>query len=162
MVVVSVSTMLTPRYLVALLVSAFFGGAFVGIFHANAIGMSGPAFGLEAMALAGRRSMRAYFSGQDLALAVIAVPLLTLVSFGLAAVAGHPLDGFLAVAVDLAGIGAGLAFSNIFTAACPIRWRGGRAVPPTGARAGTWACRLGVSSSACSAWRWRSSRPCSP
>ena len=50
---------------------------------------------------------------------MIAVPLLTAISFGLAAVAGHPVDGFLAAAVDLAGIGAGLALSNIFTVALP-------------------------------------------
>ena len=54
-----------------------------------------------------RRSLRAYFSGQDLALGVIAVPLLAAVSFALAAVAGHPVDGFLAAtAMDLAGLGA--------------------------------------------------------
>ena len=131
MVVASISTVLTPRYMVGLLISGFFGGAFVGNFHANAIGLSGPAFGLEAMALNGRRSMRAYFSGQNLAMGVIAVPLLTAVSFGLAAVAGHPLDGFLGMAVDLAGIGAGLALANIFTAAFPypVEKRSGTPTP---------------------------------
>jgi ABC-2 type transport system permease protein len=131
MVVCSVSTVLTPHYLVGLIVSAVFGGAFVGIFHANAIGMSGPAFGLEAMALNGRRSMQAYFSGQNLVFGVIAVPLLTAVSFGVAAVAKHPVDGFLGMAVDLAGIGAGLALANIFTAAgpYPVEKRAGTPMP---------------------------------
>jgi ABC-2 type transport system permease protein len=119
MAAVSVSTIRTPNYLGGLIGSAVFGAAFVGAFHSNAIGMTGPGFGLEAMALSGRRAMRAYFSGQDIALAVIAVPLLTAVSFGLAAVARHPVDGFLAMAVDLAGIGAGLALANIFTATIP-------------------------------------------
>ena len=131
MVVASISTILTPKYMVGLLISGFFGGAFVGNFHANTIGLSGPAFGLEAMALNSRRSMRAYFSGQNLAMGVIAVPLLTAVSFGLAAVARHPLDGFLGMAVDLAGIGAGLAMANIFTAAAPypVEKRSGTPTP---------------------------------
>ena len=47
-------------------------------------------------------------------LGVIAVPLLTAVSFGLAAVAGRPAFGFLGTAVGLAGLGAALALSNIF------------------------------------------------
>jgi ABC-2 type transport system permease protein len=119
MVAVSVSTIRTPAYLGAVLGSAGFGAAFIGIFYADSIGRSGPSFGYEAMALGDRRSLRAYFSGQDVALALIAVPLLTLVSFGVAAVAGHPVDGFLGMAVDLAGIGAGLGLSNIFSAALP-------------------------------------------
>ena len=119
MVVCSISTVLTPHYMIGLIISGVFGGAFVGIFHANAIGLSGGAFGLEAMALNGRRSMQAYFSGQNLAFGVIAVPLLTAVSFGIAAVAKHPVDGFVGMAVDLVGIGAGLALANIFTAASP-------------------------------------------
>jgi ABC-2 type transport system permease protein len=131
MAVVSIRTVLTPKYLVGLLLSAALGGAFIGIFHANSIGMNGPAFGLEATALTGRRSLRAYFSGQDLALAVIGVPLITAISFGLAAVAGHPVDGFLAMAAGLAGIGAGLALSNVFTVtmAYPAEKRPGNPTP---------------------------------
>jgi ABC-2 type transport system permease protein len=131
MAVASVRVIMTPLYLVGLILSGFFGGAFVGIFHANAIGMSGPAFGLEAMALSGRRGMQAYFSGQNLAVGVIAVPLLTAVSFGLAAVARHPVDGFLGLAVDLVAIGAGLALANIFTAASPypVEKRSGTPMP---------------------------------
>ena len=74
---------------------------------------------LEAMALTGRRALRAYFSGQNIALGMIAVPLLTLISFGLAAVAKHPVDGFLGMAVDLAGIGAGLALGSVFAVTMP-------------------------------------------
>jgi ABC-2 type transport system permease protein len=131
MVVCSISTVLTPQYMIGLIISGVFGGAFVGIFHANAIGLSGGAFGLEAMALNGRRSMQAYFSGQNLAFGVIAVPLLTAVSFGLAAVAKHPVDGFLGMAVDLVGIGAGLALANIFTAGSPypVEKRSGTPTP---------------------------------
>ena len=115
----SVSTIRTPNYVFALLFSAVLGAAFVGSFHANAIGMTGPGFGLEAMALAGRRALRGYFSGQDIAFALIAVPLLVAVSFALAAVAGHPADGFLAAAVELAGIGAALGLASIFTVVLP-------------------------------------------
>ena len=74
---------------------------------------------MEAVALTGRRALRAYFSGQNIALGMIAVPLLTLISFGLAAVAKHPVDGFLGMAVDLAGIGAGLALASVFTVTVP-------------------------------------------
>ena len=50
---------------------------------------------------------------------MVAVPLLAAVSFALAAVARHPLDGFLGLAVDLAGIGAGLALGDVFTVTWP-------------------------------------------
>lgn len=119
MVAVSVSTITTPGYLGAVIGSAALGSALMGSLHANAIGLTGPGFGVEVMALSGRRALRSYFSGQDVALAMIAVPLLAVISFGLAAVAKHPVDGFLGVAVDLAGIGAGLGLSNIFTVTVP-------------------------------------------
>jgi ABC-2 type transport system permease protein len=119
MVATSVSSVTTPRYRVALFTSAIIGAALMSALHSNAIGLSGPGFGLEAMALAGRRALRAYFSAQDIALGMIAVPLLTVISFGLAAVARHPADGFIGLAVDLAGIGAGLGLSNILTATVP-------------------------------------------
>ena len=121
----------TPDFLGGLLASVTFGSAFVGAFHANAIGMSGPGFGLEATALNGRRALRAYFSGQNVALGAIAVPLLTALSFGLAAVAHHPMDGFLGMAVSLAGIGAGLGLANLFTAGLPypVEKRAGTPMP---------------------------------
>jgi ABC-2 type transport system permease protein len=65
--------------------SAVVGAGFVGYFHANS---AGPPFVLEALALTGRRELRSYFSGQNIALAVIAVPLLTAVSGGLRAGTG--------------------------------------------------------------------------
>ena len=131
MAAVSVSTIRTPNYLGGLIGSAAFGGAFVGVFHANAIGTTGPGFTLEASALTSRRALQAYFTGQNAALTVIAVPLLAAVSFALAVVAGHPAAGFLAVAVDLAAIGAGLALSNIFTVtlAYPAEKRAGSPTP---------------------------------
>jgi ABC-2 type transport system permease protein len=119
MMATSVSSITTPHYLFALLGSAALGTGLMAALHANAVGLSGPGFGLEAVALAGRRALRAYFSGQDIALGMIAVPLLAVISFGLAAVARHPADGFLGLAVDLAGIGAGLALSNVFTVTVP-------------------------------------------
>jgi ABC-2 type transport system permease protein len=152
MAVVGIRAVMTPNYLGGLLASAAFGGAFVGAFHANAIGMSGPGFGLDAMALAGRRALGAWFSGLNVALGLVAVPLLALISFVLAAVAGHPVDGFLGLAVDLAGIGGGLFLADIFsvTLAYPVEKRAGSPTPRavggfTGHTvAGTFACLFGV------------------
>jgi ABC-2 type transport system permease protein len=131
MVVVSFRLVTTPDYFGGLIASGIAGGAFVGAFHSNAIGMSGPGFGLEAMALNGRRALRAYFSGQNIAVGAIAVPLVTAVGFGLAAVAKHPMDGFVAMAVGLAAIGAGLALANMFSVASayPVEKRGGTPIP---------------------------------
>jgi ABC-2 type transport system permease protein len=131
MAVVAFRLILSPDWLGGLLASGAAGGAFVGAFHSNAIGWSGPGFGLEAMALNGRPALRAYFSGQNIALGTIAVPLVTAVCFGLAAVARHPMDGFLGMAVGLAGIGAGLAMANLFTVASayPVERRGGTPMP---------------------------------
>jgi ABC-2 type transport system permease protein len=152
MAVVGIRAVMTPGYLGGLLASAAFGSAFVGAFHANAIGMSGPGFGLDAMALAGRRALGAWFSGLNVALGLVAVPLLALISFVLAAVAGHPVDGFLGLAVDLAGIGGGLFLADIFsvTLAYPTEKRAGSPTPRavsgfTGHTvAGTFASLFGV------------------
>jgi ABC-2 type transport system permease protein len=120
MAAVSVRAVLgTGGHLTLLLASAIFGAGFIGYFNANTVGLTGPPFFLEALALNDRRELRAYFSGQDIAVGVIAVPLLAAFSFGLAAAAGRPGYGFLAMAVALAGLGAGLALSNIFTVALP-------------------------------------------
>jgi ABC-2 type transport system permease protein len=131
MVVAGIRAALTPDYLGGLLASATAGGVFVGVFHVNAIGMSGPGFALEAAALNGRRALRAYFSGQNIAVGAIAVPLLTAVCFGLAAVAKHPLDGFAGMAVGLAGIGAALGLANLFSVASayPVEKRAGTPTP---------------------------------
>jgi ABC-2 type transport system permease protein len=99
--------------------SAVVGAGFVGYFHANTVGLTGPPFVLEASALTGRRELRSYFAGQNITLSVIAVPLLAAACFGLAAVAGRPGFGFLGTAVGLAALGAALALSNIFTVVIP-------------------------------------------
>jgi ABC-2 type transport system permease protein len=120
MAAVSIRAVLGPGgHPAFILASAIFGAGFVGYFHANTAGLTGPPFVVEAMALTSRRELRAYFSGQDIALGVIAIPLLTAVSFGLAAVAGRPGYGFLGTAVGLAGLGAALALSNILTVFLP-------------------------------------------
>ncbi len=110
-----------------LLAGAVLGAAFVGYFHANAVGQAGPPFIYEAMALTGRRDLRSYFWGQDIALGVIAVPLMCAVSLGLAAAAGRWEYGFAVAALAVAGIGAGLAISNLLTAtlAFPMAIRAG-------------------------------------
>lgn len=103
----------------AILASAVFGAALVGIFHANSAGLTGPAFALEATALGSSRDLRAYFSGQNLVLCAIGAPLVVAVCFALAAVAGDPGMGIEATPVVLAGIGAALGLSDLFTAALP-------------------------------------------
>ena len=127
----AVSTIRTPHYHVALIVSAVVGAWMLGNFNSNSIGLTGPAFALEASALSGVRALRGYLAGRGIALAVIAVPLMTAASFAIAAVAGHPADGFWVVAIDLAGIGAGLAISSIFTVtlAYPAEKRPGNPMP---------------------------------
>jgi ABC-2 type transport system permease protein len=129
--VVSFRLILTPRYLTGLIAAVAVGAGLMASLHANSIGMSGQDFSFESLALSGRRKLRAYFSGQDIAVGIIAVPLLTLISFVLAAVAGHPVDGFLGLAVALAATGAGLALSNVFTVALPypVEKRAGTPVP---------------------------------
>jgi ABC-2 type transport system permease protein len=128
MAVASVSAILGKQHHPAvLLTGAVFGAAFVGYFHANAVGQAGPPFIYEAMALTGRRQLRSYFWGQDIALGVIALPLVVAVALGLSAAAGRWEYGFLVAAVAVAGTGAGLGISNILTAtaAYPMARRAG-------------------------------------
>jgi ABC-2 type transport system permease protein len=110
-----------------ILASAIFGAAFVGIFHTNTAGLTGPPFLLEGTALSRTRDLRAYFSGQNAVLGVIGAPLIVAVCFGLAAAAGRPGFGVEAAPVVLAGLGAALGLSNVFTVALPY---------PTARRAG--------------------------
>ena len=106
------------RHPAVILASAVFGAAFVGIFHANSAGLTGPPFFLEATALSRSRDLRAYF-GQNLALCVIGGPLVVAVCFGLAATAGRAGLGIEAGPIVLAGLGAALGLSNLFTAVLP-------------------------------------------
>jgi len=120
MIVPSLSTIIGPHQHPAVVVaSAIFGAVFVGGLHANPVGQTGPAFIVEATALTGRQELRSYFSGQDLVYGVIAIPLLIGGSFGLAALVRDPAEGIVAAAVSLAGLGAALAISNIFSVAVP-------------------------------------------
>ena len=116
MAVVSASTILgSHQHPGVVIASAVIGAGLVGYFHANSVGLTGPPFVIEALALTSRRSLRAYFSGQNITLGVIAVPLLTAISFGLAAAVRHPNQAVPATAVALAGLGAALGLSNILT-----------------------------------------------
>jgi ABC-2 type transport system permease protein len=128
MVVVSISSIVSrPVHPGVVVASAVFGAAFVGFFRANSIGLTGPPFVIEALALTSRRSLRAYFSGQNIAAGAIAVPVLTAICFGLAAAIKDPMDGVPATAVALAGVGAALGLSNILsvTLPYPMAWRTG-------------------------------------
>jgi ABC-2 type transport system permease protein len=132
MVVVSVSSIVGhQKHPGVVIASAVFGAAFVGFFHANSVGLTGSPFVIEALALTNRRSLRAYFSGQNIALSVIAAPLLTAICFGLAAAVRHPTEGVTAAAVALAGLGAALGLSNILTVtlAYPVARRAGSPMP---------------------------------
>ncbi len=102
-----------------ILASAILGAAFVGVFHVNSAGQTGPPFLLEATALSRARDLRAYFSGQNVVCWVIGAPLVIAVCFGLAAAAGRPGFGVEAAPVVLAGIGAALGLSNLFSVALP-------------------------------------------
>ena len=116
MAVVSASTILGPhQHPGVVIASAVLGAGFVGYFHANSVGLTGPPFVIEALALTSRRSLRTYFSGQNIALSVISVPLLAAMCFGLAAGVRQPAEGVSAAAVALAGLGAALGLSNILT-----------------------------------------------
>jgi ABC-2 type transport system permease protein len=117
----------SQRHPGTLLLGAVLGAAFVGVFHANAIGITGPAFIFEAMALNSRRALRDYLAGQNIVLAVIAAPLLVAVVLGLAELAGNMKYGLVGVAVVLAGLGAALSLTSILTvsAAFPARRRVG-------------------------------------
>jgi ABC-2 type transport system permease protein len=95
--------------------SAVLGAAFIGLFHANTVGSIGPPFVMEATALTDRNALRAYLSGQNIVLAVIGIPLLIALTFGLGAAAGIPTYGFETMPVALAALGAALALSNIIT-----------------------------------------------
>jgi ABC-2 type transport system permease protein len=95
--------------------SAVLGAAFIGLFHANIVGSTGPSFVMEATALTDRNALRAYLSGQNIVLAVIGIPLLIALTFGLGAAAGIPTLGFETMPVALAALGAALAVSNIIT-----------------------------------------------
>jgi ABC-2 type transport system permease protein len=119
MVVASFRVITTPAYLGGILFAIGLGAAMTGVFHANSVGVTGPGFGSEAVALTASRELRAYFCGQNIALAIVGIPLLALFSFGLMAAAGHPADGFLALAVGLGALGAALGLSNIFSAVAP-------------------------------------------
>jgi ABC-2 type transport system permease protein len=121
MVVVSASTILgtagPQRHPAVVIGSAVVGAGFVAYFHANSVGLTGSPFITEALALTGRRELRAYFSGQNIALGVIAAPLLTAICFGLAAAVRSPAQAVPAIAVALAGLGAALGLSNILSVA---------------------------------------------
>ena len=123
MVVVSASTILGtagPQQHPAVVIgSAVVGAGLVGYFHANSVGLTGPPFVIEALALTSRRALRAYFSGQNIAIGMIAAPLLTAISFGLAAAIRHPDQAVPAIAVALAGLGAALGLANILTVTMP-------------------------------------------
>jgi ABC-2 type transport system permease protein len=150
MVVVSISTLRGHRPLIGVLLSAGFGGAFTGILRGDAFGMSGPSFYLEALALSGRRGMRAWLAGRDAAIAVIAIPLVLVVPLVVAVISGHPVNGLLAMGVGLSATGAGLGISDVFSAALPYpverragnptpRQLDGYALPAVGARLGSLA-----------------------
>src|SRR6516165_3813242 len=115
-VAASIGAIIGPqRHPAVTFLSAVLGAAFIGLFHANTVGSTGPSFVMEATALNDRTAMRAYLSGQNIVLAAIGVPLLVVLTFGLGIAAGFPTFGFETMPVALAALGAALALSNIIT-----------------------------------------------
>jgi ABC-2 type transport system permease protein len=115
-VAASISSIIGPQHHPAVtFLSAVLGAAFIGLFHANTVGSTGPSFVMEATALTDRKALRAYLSGQNIVLAVIGIPMLAVLTFGLGAAAGIPTFGFETMPVGLAALGAALALSNIIT-----------------------------------------------
>jgi ABC-2 type transport system permease protein len=115
-VAASISSIIGPQHHPGVtFLSAVLGAAFIGLFHANMVGSTGPPFVMEATALTDRKALRAYLAGQDIVLAVIGIPLLIALTFGLGAAAGFPTFGFETMPVALAALGAALALSNIIT-----------------------------------------------
>jgi ABC-2 type transport system permease protein len=129
-----------PQHPAVVLAAAVFGAAFAGGFHANAIGMTGSPFVYEALALNGRRQLRAYFGGESIILGIIAVPLLTALSFGLSAAAHEPMEGVAATAVALASLGGALGISAILSvvAAYPMEKRAGNPMPQAASGSGVY------------------------
>jgi ABC-2 type transport system permease protein len=119
MVAVSISSLRGHHSIVGVLISAAFGGAIIGALHGNVIALTGPPFYLDALALPGRKAMRAWFAGHDIVFAALGVPLILVVSMAIAIISGHPSNGFLAWALGLAAIGAALGLSNFCSAALP-------------------------------------------
>jgi ABC-2 type transport system permease protein len=132
MFICSASTIVgSQKHPAVVIASAVFGAAFVGAYHANPVGQAGPAFVLEALALPGRRELRAYFSGQDIVYGAIGIPLLIGASLVLGVLVKDPMEGVAAAAVALAGLGAALAVGNIFSVALayPMQKRTGNPMP---------------------------------
>jgi ABC-2 type transport system permease protein len=86
---------------------------------------------IEAMALTGRRELRAYFSALDIVFGAIAIPLVAGIAIGLGALVGDLREGVIAAAVGLAAVGASLAIGNIFSVALayPMQKRAGNPLP---------------------------------
>ena len=115
-VAASISSIIGPQHHPAVtFLSAVLGAAFIGLFHANTVGTTGPSFVMDATALTGRKALRAYLAGQDIVLAVIGIPLLIAATFGLGVAAGFPTFGFETMPAALAAFGGALALSNILT-----------------------------------------------
>ena len=115
----SYGSLRTEAYPIGLFSAATLMSLLIGFFNGNLFGMTGPAFGSDAVALHGRKAMRAYFAGSNLVVAGIGVPLAAVVLLGLATYARHPADGLLVLAINLAGLGAATAFGNLFSAVLP-------------------------------------------
>jgi ABC-2 type transport system permease protein len=121
MVVVSINSLRghSSDPVVGVLLSAGIGAALTGAMHGNVIALTGPPFYLDALALPGRKAMRAWFAGQDIVFAALGVPLILVVPMAIAIISRHPANGFLAWALGLAAIGAALGVSNFCSATFP-------------------------------------------
>jgi hypothetical protein len=130
MVAASISTLLGGHpHPGIVLFSVILGAGFVGAFHANAVGFTGEPFILEALALPGRRELRSYFSGQDIVLGVIAVPLLAAASFAWPPRPGTRRKASWPWRWDWPGSARRWAWPTSSPSPCPIPWPSGPAAP---------------------------------
>jgi hypothetical protein len=160
MVAVCVSTILTPRYFGPLLASAAFGTAFVAVFHSNSVGIGGPGFSLEVMALSGRRALHAYFSDRARHDRRTAAHADLLRPRGRGQASGGRIPGHGGGSRrDRRGPG---PEQHLHRHLCLTRWKSGPGAPRPGPSAGIWARRSGARSAACLAQGWRLPRYWSP
>lgn len=132
MFVCSASTILGPhKHPAVVIASAIVGAAFAAPYRGNPIGLTGPAFVIEALALNGRRQLRAYFAAMDIVYGAIAVPLVAGIAIGLGALVGDLREGLIAGGIGVAAVGASLAIGDIFSAALayPMQKRAGNPLP---------------------------------
>ncbi|MGA3153279.1 MAG: hypothetical protein ACLPN6_25940 [Streptosporangiaceae bacterium] len=103
-----------------LLAAAVYGGAFAGIQSANQFGLDGGALWLNVAATTRPRDLRADIAGKNLASAVIALPVFTVLYAVIGAVWGSLAYPVTALGVAAATLGIALGLSNLASVLLPF------------------------------------------